>query len=127
MGRNKFSEREIKIIGKLLGRKMAGNRSQQKLVRHTLRTVFEFNIADFNVQGKAFGPEDLKSCVRRGVIHVLDEATIEQMKLRHAEKRQHDGALQQAEAIADGEIVDWQEVQRQWDEYYAQHPDEQCG
>ena len=127
MGRNKFSEREIKIIGKLLGRKMAGNRSQQKLVRHTLRTVFEFNIADFNVQGKAFGPEDLKSCVRRGVIHVLDEATIEQMKLRHAEKRQHDEALQQAEAIADGEIVDWQEVQRQWDEYYAQHPDEQCG
>lgn len=127
MGRNKFSEREIKIIGKLLGRKMAGNRSQQKLVRHTLRTVFDFNISDFNVQGQAFGPKDLEACVRRGVIHVLDEATIEQMKLRHAEKRLHDEALQQAEAVADGEIVDWQEVQRQWDEYYAQHPDEQCG
>lgn len=127
MGRNKFSEREIKIIGKLLGRKMAGNRSQQKLVRHTLRTVFDFNISDFNVQGQAFGPKDLEACVRRGVIHVLDEVTIEQMKLRHAEKRLHDEALQQAEAVADGEIVDWQEVQRQWDEYYAQHPDEQCG
>ena len=119
MGRNKFSEREIKIIGKLLGRKMAGNRSQQKLVRHTLRTVFDFNISDFNVQGQAFGPKDLEACVRRGVIHVLDEATIEQMKLRHAEKRLHDEALQQAEAVADGEIVDWQEVQRQWDEYYS--------
>ena len=106
---------------------MAGNRSQQKLVRHTLRTVFDFNISDFNVQGQAFGPKDLEACVRRGVIHVLDEATIEQMKLRHAEKRLHDEALQQAEAVADGEIVDWQEVQRQWDEYYAQHPDEQCG
>ena len=37
---------------------MAGNRNQQKMVRHTLRTVFDFNISDFNVQGKAFGPED---------------------------------------------------------------------
>ena len=127
MGRNKFSQREITIIGKLLGRKMAGNRSQQKLVRHTLRTVFDFNIADFNVQGKAFGPEDLKDCIRRKCIHVLDEDTIEQMKLRHAEKLKHDEALKQAEAVADGEIVDWQEVQRQWDEYYAQHPEEQCG
>lgn len=127
MGRNKFSQREITIIGKLLGRKMAGNRSQQKLVRHTLRTVFDFNIADFNVQGKAFSPEDLKDCIRRKCIHVLDEATIEQMKLRHAEKLKHDVALKQAEAVADGEIVDWQEVQRQWDEYYAQHPEEQCG
>ncbi|MBR5147578.1 MAG: hypothetical protein IKY64_08765 [Bacteroidaceae bacterium] len=126
MGRNKFSQREITIIGKLLSRKMAGNRSQQKLVRHTLRTVFEFNIADFNEQGKAFGPEDLKACIRRGCIHVLDDVTIEQMKLRYAEKRQREEALQQAEAVADGEVVDWQEVQRQWDEYYAQHPEEQC-
>ena len=59
MGRNKFSQREIDIIRKLLGRKMAGNRAGQKMVRHTLRTVFEFNISDFNVQGKAFGPHDL--------------------------------------------------------------------
>lgn len=57
MGRNKFSQREIEIIGKLLRRKMAGTRFQQKMVRHTLRTTFEFNIADFNIQGKAFGPE----------------------------------------------------------------------
>ena len=124
MGRNKFSQREITIIGKLLGRKMAGNRNQQKLVRHTLRTVFDFNISDFNVQGKAFGPEDLKDCIRRRCIHVLDDVTIEQMKLRHAEKRLHDEAMTQAEAIADGEVVDWQEVQRQWDEYYSQHPEE---
>lgn len=126
MGRSKFSQREIDIIYKLLGRKMAGNRSQQKMVRHTLRTVFEFNISDFNVQGKAFGPNELTDCIRRGCIHVLDEDTIEQMKLRHAEKRRHDEAmLDQAEAIADGEVVDWQEVQRQWDEYYRLHPEEQ--
>ena len=112
MGRNKFSQREITIIGKLLGRKMAGNRNQQKLVRHTLRTVFEFNISDFNVQGKAFGPKELDDCIRRGVIHILDDATIETMK-------QRDEALQQAEAVADGEVVDWQEVQRQWNEYYG--------
>lgn len=123
MGRNKFSKREIDIIGKLLSRKMAGNRNQQKMVRHTLRTVFDFNISDFNVQGKAFGPEDLQNCVRRGVIHILDDVTIETMKLRYAEKKQREEALRQAEAVADGEAVDWQEVQRQWDEYYAQHPE----
>lgn len=118
MGRNKFSEREITIIRKLLSRKMAGNRNQQKMVRHTLRTVFDFNISDFNVQGQAFGPSDLQECIRRGVIHVLDDATIETMKTRYAERKKHDEVLQQAEAVADGEIVDWQEVQRQWDEYY---------
>ena len=76
MGRKKFSQREINVIGKLLARKMAGTRFQQKMVRHTLRTTFEFNIADFNVQGKAFGPEDLQNCIRRGAIQILDDATI---------------------------------------------------
>lgn len=118
MGRNKFSEREITIIGKLLGRKMAGNRNQQKMVRHTLRTVFDFNISDFNVQGKAYGPTELQESIRRGVIRVLDDATIETMKERYAERKQRDEELRQAEAVADGEVVDWQEVQRQWDEYY---------
>jgi hypothetical protein len=124
MGRSKFSQREIDIIEKLLRRKMAGTRFQQKMVRHTLRTTFEFNIADFNVQGKAFGPDDLLECVRRGRIKILDEATIKTMKLRHAEKRQRDEELRLAESVADGEEVDWQEVQRQWDEYYSQHPNE---
>ena len=32
--------------------------------------------------------------------------------------------LSQAEAVAEGEAIDWQEVQRQWDEYYAQHPED---
>lgn len=123
MGRNKFSQREIDIIRKLLGRKMAGNRAGQKMVRHTLRTVFEFNISDFNVQGKAFGPLDLDECVRRGRIHVLDETTIETMKLRHAEKRLHDEFLKQAEAIANGEIEDWQKVLEEWNEYYRNNPE----
>ena len=100
---------------------MAGTRFQQKMVRHTLRTTFEFNIADFNVQGKAFGPDDLQDCIRRRAIQVLDDATIEAMKLRHAEKRQHDEELRQAEAVANGEEIDWQEVQRQWDEYYSKN------
>ena len=123
MGRKKFSQREINIIRKLLGRKMAGNRAQQKMVRHTLRTVFEFNISDFNIQGKAFGPSDIDECIRRGRIHVLDEATIEAMKIRHAEKKLHDEALNQAEAIADGETVDWQKVLDEWNEYYANNPE----
>ena len=124
MGRKKFSKREIDIIRKLLGRKVSGNRAQQKMVRHTLRTVFEFNISDFNIQGKAFGPADIDECVRRGRIQILDEATIEAMKIRHAEKRLHDEALQQAEAIAEGEAVDWQKVLEEWNEYYANNPEE---
>ncbi len=123
MGRSKFSEREIHIIRKLLGQKMSGNRGAQKMVRHTLRTVFEFNISDFNIQGKAFGPTDLDECVRRGRIHILDDATIEAMKLRHAEKRLHEESLNQAEAIANGEVVDWQKVLEEWNEYYKNNPE----
>ena len=123
MGRKKFSQREIDVIRKLLGSKMRSNRAQQKMVRHTLRTVFEFNISDFNIQGKAFGPADLDECVRRKRIHILDDATIEAMKLRHAEKKLHDEAMSQAEAIADGEVVDWQEVLKEWNEYYSKNPE----
>lgn len=120
MGRKKFSEREITVIRKLLGSKMSGSRGKQKIIRHTLRTVFEFNISDFNIQGKAFGPMELDECVRRGRIQILDDATIEAMKIRHAEKKQHDVALSQAEAVANGEVVDWQEVLKEWNEYYSQ-------
>ena len=47
MGRNKFSQKEIDKIGKLLKLKNAGTRYQQKMIRHTLRVDFEFNISDF--------------------------------------------------------------------------------
>mgnify|MGYP003483110523 FL=1 len=97
MGRNKFSKKEIDIIGKLLSRKLSGNRYQQKMVRHTLRTVFDFNISDFNVQGKAYGPKDLQESINRGHIQILDDATIESMKQRYAEKKQRDEALRQAQ------------------------------
>ena len=96
MGRNKFSQREIDIIRKLLNRKVAGNRGGQKMVRHTLRTVFNFNISDFNVQGQPFGPLDLDECVRRRRIQILDDATIEAMKLRYAEKKQYAETLNQS-------------------------------
>ena len=119
MGRKKFSQREIDVIRKLLGSKMRSNRAGQKMVR----TVFEFNISDFNVQGKAFGPADLDECLRRGRIHILDDATIEAMKLRHAEKKMHDEAIQQAESIAEGEVVDWQKVLEEWNEYYKNNPE----
>ena len=98
---------------------MKANRGAQKMIRHTLRTVFSFNISDFNVQGEAFGPQQLDECVRRRRIHILDEATIEGMKLRFAEKKQHEQAMEQAEAIADGENVDWQAVLKEWNEYYS--------
>lgn len=124
MGRNKFSQREIDIIGKLLKHKVAGTRFQQKIIRHTLRTTFEFNIVDFGVQGKAFGYEDLHECIRRGRIQVLDDETIKAMKLRHEEKRRRDEELRLAEAVGDAQAQDWEKVQAEWDAYYRKHPDE---
>ena len=49
------------------------------------------------------------------------------MKQRHAEKQQHDEALRQAEAVANGEAVDWQEVLKQWNEYYSTENPELVG
>ena len=84
MGRNKFSQREIDTIRKLLSRKMSGTRYQQKVVRHELRTKFEFNISDFGHQGEAFGPAQLDVCINHGIIQILDEGTIHDMKLKRA-------------------------------------------
>lgn len=119
MGRNKYSQKEIEIIGKLLKRKASGTRFQQKMIRHDLRVNFEFNIADFGVQGKAFGYEDLEECIRRGRIQILDDATIEAMKAKRARDRARDEAAREAEQIASGEIVDWQEALKQWNEENA--------
>ena len=80
MGRTKFSQSEIDAIVRLLRRKQAGNRYQQKLIRHSLRVDFEFNIPDFNTPGQAFGEEELQAAVQRGAIQILDEATIAAMK-----------------------------------------------
>ena len=65
MGRNKYSAGEIKEIGKLLRLKNAGNRLQQKMIRHNLRVDYEFNISDFNEPGKAFGEEELQAAIKR--------------------------------------------------------------
>lgn len=90
MGRNKFSQHEIDIIGMLLRRKNAGTHFQQKMIRHQLRVNFEFNISDFNVQGKAFGEEELHAAINRGAIHILDDATIAAMKAKRAADRAKD-------------------------------------
>ena len=108
MGRNKFSAKEIKAISKLLRRKNAGNRYQQKLIRHQLRVDYEFNISDFNEPGKAFGEEDLQAAVDRGAIQVLDDATIEAMKAKQRESEQMQNA------VDTGEATDWQEAMREW-------------
>lgn len=115
MGRNKFSQHEIDIIGKLLRRKNAGTRFQQKMIRHQLRVNFEFNISDFNVQGKAFGEEELHEAIKRGVIQILDDATIAAMKEKRARDKARDEAEREKQAIADG-ATDWREALKQWEE-----------
>ena len=118
MGRNKYSAGEIKAIGKLLRLKNAGNRLQQKLIRHDLRVDYEFNISDFNEPGKAFGEEELQDAIKRGAIQILDDATIEAMKAKRARDKARDEAERQKEAVASGEQTDWQEAMKEWNEYY---------
>ena len=118
MGRNKYSAGEIKEIGKLLRLKNAGNRLQQKMIRHDLRVDYEFNISDFNEPGKAFGEEELQDAIKRGAIQILDDATIEAMKAKRARDKARDEAERQKEAVSSGEQTDWQEAMKEWNEYY---------
>ena len=114
MGRNKFAEDEIKEIAKLLRLKNAGNRAKQKLVRHDLRTIYEFNISDFNEPGKAFGEEELQDAIQRGAIQILDDATIADMKAKRARDKARDEAVREQQAI---EATDWKAVAKEWEEW----------
>lgn len=116
MGRNKFSQHEIDIIGMLLRKKNAGTRFQQKAIRHQLRVNFEFNISDFNEQGKAFGEEELHAAIKRGAIQILDDATIASMKEKRARDRARDEAAKEQEALANG-ATDWKKAMREWEEW----------
>ena len=100
MGRNKFSQKEIDKIGKLLRLKNSVNRGKQKLIRHELRVDYEFNISDFNEPGKAFGEEELQDAVKRGAIQILDDATIEAQA-----------------AVESGEQTDWKKAMEEWNEW----------
>ncbi|WP_303222337.1 hypothetical protein [uncultured Prevotella sp.] len=117
MGRNKYSEKEIKEIGKLLHLKNSANRAKQKEIRHTLRTEFEFNISDFNEPGKAFGDNELNEAIKRGAIRILDEATIEAMKEKRARDKAKDEKEKQQQAIEAGEQTDWQQAMKEWAEW----------
>ena len=117
MGRNKYSEREIKEISKLLRLKNSANRAKQKEIRHVLRTEYEFNISDFNEPGKAFGDRELQDTIRRGAISILDEATINDMKEKRAKAKAKDDEKRRKEAIADGEQTDWQAALKEWNEW----------
>lgn len=117
MGRNKYSEKEIKEIGKLLHLKNSANRAKQKEIRHTLRTEFEFNISDFNEPGKAFGDNELNEAIKRGAIRILDEATIEAMKEKRARDKAKDEKEKQQQAIEAGKQTDWQQAMKEWAEW----------
>ena len=53
---------------------------------------YEFNISDFNEQGKAFGEEDLQAAIQRKAIVILDDATIADMKAKRQRDRERDQA-----------------------------------
>ncbi|MBQ0073756.1 MAG: hypothetical protein KBT34_06145 [Prevotella sp.] len=127
MGRNKYSQQEIGQIAKLLRMKCKANRLKQKEIRHELRTEFEFNISDFNEQGKPFGPDELYAAIDRRAIQILDDATIADMKAKRERDRMRDAEAAEAarqQAIANGELqpepetTDWQQAMKEWNEYY---------
>ena len=118
MGRTKFSQHEIDIIAMLLRKKNAGTRFQQKEIRHQLRVNFEFNISDFNEQGKAFGDVELYEAIKRGAIVILDDATIADMKAKRARDKARDEAAKQQEAIENG-ATDWQAALKEWQDWQA--------
>ena len=117
MGRNKFSQTEIIQIAKLLRLKNAGNRAQQKQVRHELRVNYEFNISDFNEPGRAFGEDELQAAIDRGAIQILDDATIANMKAKRARDRARDEAERQRQTVESGEQTDWQQAMREWEDW----------
>lgn len=117
MGRNKFSQDEIKTIGKLLRLKNAGNRLQQKMVRHQLRVDFEFNISDFNTPGKAFGEEELQDALKRGAIAILDDVTIAAMKKKRMRDKARDKEQKEQAAFEKGEATDWQQALKEWQKW----------
>lgn len=122
MGRNKFAQKEIDEISRLLRLKNAGNRKQQKEIRHELRVEYEFNISDFNEQGKAFGPDELRLALDRGAIEVLDDATIADMKAKRLRDKARDEALRQRESPADA-TTDWQQAMKEWESWQARQPE----
>ena len=126
MGRTKFSQHEIDIIAMLLRRKNAGTRFQQKAIRHQLRVNFEFNISDFNEQGKAFGDVELQEAIKRGAIQILDDATIAAMKEKRARDKARDEAARQAASdaqdAAEASECNWQQALKEWNEWEASSP-----
>lgn len=116
MGRNKYSEKEIKEIRALLAKKNLANRLGQKLIRHDLRTKYEFNISDFNEQGKAFGPDELDAALQRKAIVILDDATIANMLAKRARDRERDAQLRTEQAPVEQQ-TDWKEAMKQWEEW----------
>lgn len=119
MGRNKYSDSEIQGIAKLLRLKNCANRAKQKEIRHKLRVEYEFNISDFNVPGRAFGEQELYDAIHRGVIRILDDQTIADMKAKRARDRERDEAARMQDAVAAGEQTDWQEAMKQWQDWEA--------
>ncbi len=117
MGRNKYSQHEIDIIGMLLRKKCAGTRFQQKEIRHQLRVNFEFNISDFGEQGKAFGYDELQDAIRRGAIKILDDETIAAMKEKRERDKQRDAEAKAAEEAAKeppSPESDWKKAMEEW-------------
>ncbi|MBR3521106.1 MAG: hypothetical protein IKN75_01080 [Prevotella sp.] len=114
MGRSKFSQSEADNIRKLLRLKCSANRFKQKVIRHELRTKYEFNISDFGTPGQAFSDVSFDEALQRGAIQILDDATIADMKAKRARDKERDAAAKAAAEPYD-ENADWQKAMEEWE------------
>ena len=89
-----------------------------------VKVKFELNISDFNVQGQAFGDQELYAAIERGAIQILDDATIAAMKERRAQKREAERLAREAEAAANptpqDPNADWEAALKEWNDYYGE-------
>ena len=100
--------------------KNAANRGKQKEIRHTLRVDYEFNISDFNEQGKAFGDKEMLDAIQRGAIVVLNDKTIADMKAKRARDKARDEEVRQQEAVDSGQATDWKAAMEEWEQWEQQ-------
>jgi G:T/U-mismatch repair DNA glycosylase len=72
-GRDEFTSAEADKIRKLLRDKQRANRTRQKALRQSLRSI-GFYITDFGSSPGGFGPSDFDRLVRAGRIRITDDA-----------------------------------------------------
>ncbi len=69
--------------------------------------------------------DELQDCIKRHVIHILDDATIAAMKEKRARDKARDAVAAEQEALESGEATDWQQAMAEWEAWEKSQKDTQ--